>query len=207
MVLTFAKTRGLFYQILMVAAALLPGKALAGFSLDLSGSGSNSSAGLVAQQDNAVTASVGMDLGEHFQLGLSHRISDKTQKGLREVTLMNGTRAYTKFESDTRATINSLNLAIILYNGVLSPYVFGGAARHQYYLRINVDGEVSEDKQVIPLLPNYGVGVAIYLNQNFSLKISQTFSPGIKVVLDDKGEEKAEVSRDSYLEVGIRYRL
>lgn len=179
---------------------------LAGLNLELAGSGSQSNAGLTQQKDSSGSVSVGMDMGTHFQIGLSHRESIRDQSGLREI--INGTTAsYEAFASRTHAIINSVNFTIILYNGVISPYVFGGIARHQYNTEIMTLTTESQDKFTIPMVPNYGFGFAIYLNENFSLKITQTFSPGIKTTLDTTGQKVDKIVKDSYLDIGIRYKM
>lgn len=206
MVFTFAKSRRLFYQFLMVGIILIPNQALAGFSFDLTGSGTKSAAGATTNNDSAVTAGVGVDLGDHFQLGLSYRVSNDNAVGLRAIQVGNQT-GLVDYESDTRTVIKALNLAIILYNGIVSPYVFGGIAHHEYYFRTELAGQMDEDRKVVPQLINYGGGFTVYLNQNFGLKISQTFSPGEKLVVTPDYRIETKKVLNSYLEVGVRYRL
>lgn len=177
----------------------------AGVSVGLSGSGSQNNAGLESYQTSSGTVSLSMNLGEYIRVGANHRRAFEHRKGLKA----NGDTYY-RFKNDLDSSIYSLNLTLVLYNGLVSPYIFGGIANKYYTNKFTYDFDqpiVHTSKFSLTEVPTYGFGVAIFLNRSFSLKISQTYSPGKVIDIDPQGNETEDKALDSYTQVGISYNI
>lgn len=182
----------------------LPG--FAEMSVGISGYGSRSNAGLETYRSTSGSVSLSFGIGDHVLLGLTHRESLENKTGLKKGTGTSGTEEYFSFTDDTDSTTNSLDLTIILYNGLISPFVFGGVAKKDYHTEVEYVGQHVESNVTLFPVPTYGFGVAIMLNRDFNLKISQTYSPGVQTILDG-GSEKSVMVRDTYTQVGITYKI
>jgi hypothetical protein len=191
----FPVVRSLINSGVLIAALVSP-KAYGAISLSLSGTSEASHQGQVSSREVAGSLRVGLGLGEHFQIGLSHRRSEE-----RTTTL---TTENFELKSKLGVVTNGLDLTVILYNGLVSPYLFGGVAVKDY----SIESNYSEPAEVNGVYaPMYGLGMQIFLNQDFSLKLNQTFTPSERIVGYADGKPIKKDILDSYLEVGITYRL
>jgi hypothetical protein len=188
--------------------ALLAGtSAQAAINISLSGSSEISNAALERYRSNSVSANVSLGLGNHFLLGITHRRSFDNKMGLKRAeNAETKTLEYIPFEDNGESTTNSFDLTIIPYNGVISPMVFGGVARRDYYNEIQFMGSRIVSRQTMFPIPNYGFGTIIQLGAGMHLKITQTYSPGVKTTLED-GEEISRLVKDSYTQIWLGYRL
>lgn len=203
------------YRFVIIAmVALLPSPIIAGVAIGLSGSAANNNLGLETSRNNAVSANVNFDILEWLRIGFTHRRSLESGTGYKRYS-EGGREFFVEFDSETRQTINSLDLIVVLYNGIVSPYIFGGVAHKDYEVAVNCSAVCSTNahRTMFPV-ENYGFGVGIYLSREFSLKISETYSPGYAIVtegglpvLDDLGNELVRKRRDSYTQIGITYHL
>ncbi len=181
--------------------------AQAAMNISLSGSSEISNAALERYKSNSISANVSLGLGDHFMVGMTHRRSFDNKVGLKR-TENAETKAleYIPFEDNGESTTNSVDLTIIPYNGVISPMVFGGVARRDYYNEIEFMGSRIISRQSMFPIPNYGFGTIIQLGAGMHLKITQTYSPGVQTTLED-GEEISRLVKDSYTQIWLGYRL
>lgn len=189
-----------------LAGMLLSPQALA-LSIGLSGSGSSNNGGLEHSTTSSGTLSISTELGSYLRIGISTRKAFEKVRGLKYDDSSN---SYFNFRADRETTIHSLNMTVILYNGIVSPYVFGGIANKYYESKATYDLAQSitvTSKSTLKGVPTYGFGAAIFLNRQFNLKISQTYIPGEKTTLGPTGEEEAEDVIDHYTQIGITYKL
>jgi hypothetical protein len=199
------KLTGLFVSGLL--ALLTDTEVKAAMNISLSGSSEVSNAALERYKSNSISANVSLGLGDHFQLGLTHRRSFDNKVGLKRAENAE-TKAleYLPFEDNGISTTNSVDLTVIPYNGVISPMVFGGVARRDYFNEIQFMGNRIVSKQTMFPIPNYGFGTIIQLGAGMHLKITQTYSPGVQTTLED-GEEISRLVKDSYTQIWLGYRL
>lgn len=194
-----------FLAVLLVA--VLSPSIQAAVSISLSGSSEISNAALERYRSNSVSANISLGLGDHLLIGLTHRRSFDNKTGLKkQENAEQNAYDYLPFEDNVESVSNSVDLTIIPFNGVVSPMVFGGLARRDYYNEINFLGSRIVSKQTLFPIPNYGFGMIIQLGMGMQLKITQTYSPGIKTTLED-GLEISRVVKDSYTQVWLGYRL
>ncbi|MFY7930703.1 MAG: hypothetical protein ACOVS5_17655 [Oligoflexus sp.] len=180
----------------------------AAVNIGLSGSAENSNNSFEKYRNHAVSANISLGLGEHLLIGVTHRRSFDNKIGLKktEVAGQPNTFAYIPFEDNAESVTNSLDLTIIPYNGLVSPFVFGGLARRDYVNKLEILGNTIRSKQTLFPIPNYGVGIVIQLGLGFQLRITQTYSPGVKTILEE-GQEKSQLVLDTYSQVWIGYKL
>jgi hypothetical protein len=192
----------------LLLAALIGSNAQATVSINLSGSAENSSAALEKSQVHSVSASVGMNLGSHFMVGLTHRRAYTNRTGLkRGADRLTGEPYYVTFEEREQSVINSVDLTIIPFNGLVSPFVFGGVARRDYFSRSDMLGTRTNNTAVLFPVPNYGGGLAVQLGMGFELKITQTFTPGKETRLMEDGTENSQDVIDTYSQLWLGYKL
>ena len=187
----------------------LPATARSTINVGLSGFGSTSNAGLESYTSNSGTVSVSLGLLNHLRVGVNHRRQFEDRKGLKEISRSTGT-VYLPFKSKLDSSTYSVNLTVVLYNGIVSPYVFGGMANKYYTSKFVYDLDVPQtDTTKFELLnvPTYGFGFAFFINKNFSLKTSQTFSEGKTITVNPDGEKEEATPIDSYTQVGITYTM
>lgn len=175
-------------------------------NLGLSGALSNSNFSLETHKKTSISANVSLGLGSYFHIGLTHRRSFDNKSGFKKTRLDENTIAYIPFEDNTEIITNSVDLTIFLYEGQISPFVFGGVAKRDYVTEISYLEQQARSSTTLFPVPNYGLGLAIQLTRNFHLKITQTYTPGIRTVLED-GQEKSETVKDSYTQLGIGYKI
>jgi hypothetical protein len=194
----------------LIASALLGlacTSAQAAISISLSGSSEISNAALERYRSNSISANISLGLGQHFLVGLTHRRSFDNKVGLKKQENVEAkVYEYLPFEDNGISTTNSVDLTIIPYNGVISPMVFGGLARRDYYNEISFLGSRIVSRQTMFPIPNYGFGTIIHLGAGMQLKITQTYSPGIQTTLEE-GEEISRIVKDSYTQIWLGYRL
>lgn len=175
--------------------------------IDLSGYGSSTNVDLESRKDTSISASISVAVSEYFRVGISHRRAYSHKEGYRTGKFSDtGQAYYYAFEDDTETLTSSVDLTLFLYHGVLSPFIFGGVAWKDYYTTLSVPSEIYKSRAKLYKVPTYGLGVSVMLDRNFRLKISQTFSPGIKTNLVD-GREEEENILESYTQIGINYQL
>mgnify|MGYP003683318259 CR=1 FL=1 len=194
-------------QILAIITTILiiSSSAEAAISIGLSGAASQSNYSLETQKSSILSANVSLGIASFLRIGFTHRRSFQEKSGLKKSTSDSGT-IYYEFEDNTDIVTNSVDLTAILYPGRISPFVFGGVARRDYYTEVRYPGSESKGETTLPAVPNYGLGFAVQLNRSFSLKITRTYTPGITTSLED-GEEVDEVVNDTYTQLGISYRI
>ncbi|HYX33667.1 MAG TPA: hypothetical protein VE954_11175 [Oligoflexus sp.] len=200
-----SKLTGLIASALL--ALLTATHAQAAISISLSGSSELSNAALERYRSNSISANVSLGLGQHFLIGLTHRRSFDNKVGLKKQENVEAkVYEYLPFEDNGISTTNSMDLTIIPYNGMISPMVFGGLARRDYFNEISFMGSRIVSRQTMFPIPNYGFGTIIHLGAGMQLKITQTYSPGIQTTLED-GQEISRIVKDSYTQIWLGYRI
>ncbi len=200
--------RSFFLRIFLPLCLLLDTTlASAVVSISLSGSSETSNAALERQRSNSLSANISVGLGEHFLLGLTHRRSFDNKLGLkRQEATDQKSYDYFPFEDNTQNITNSVDLTVIPFNGTVSPMVFGGVAKRDYAGQLDYQGNSLVSRQTLFPIPTYGFGMVIQLGMGMQLKITQTYSPGVKTTLED-GQEISRIVKDSYTQIWIGYRL
>ena len=192
-----------FQRIITVFAltASISGTSLAAVHLSLGGSRSESNAGYQKIESGAGSAGVSIDLGEYFRVGYTHRqeLSSTTGYHLKEAT-----NQYVYFQSRLHVVSNGVDLTLVLYGGeIITPFIFAGYALKQYTTDMQ-EADGTTEHMYLPLpSPEGGAGMAIKLNQKFSLKITYTMSQGVTQL--PGGEAQPVI--DSYTQLGIQYAL
>ncbi len=196
-----------FVSFSFLLALMAPRSAFAGVNVSLSGSMENTSNALEKNRDNSVSANISTNLGAHILIGITHRRSFENRTGYKRAqTDVPNTYAYIPFKDNGESVTNSLDLTVIPYNGLVSPFIFGGLARRDYKSTTIYPGSIYHSSQSLFPIPNYGFGFMVALGGGFNLKITQTFTPGSQVAIED-GIEVAKSVKDTYTQVGIGYRL
>jgi hypothetical protein len=178
-----------------IITLMVPAEAFSVISLGLSGTAETTNSGAVSRKEHALSFRTGISLGDHFQVGMAHRRSFNKE--------VSSTKEYI-IESDT--TTNSADLTFIPFTGHVSPYIFGGKSMKTVKGKFVTAETVETFKQPATYPVIYGFGLQVFLNANFSLRVSQTYSPSTKTVVVE-GVEEEKPSLDSYTEVGINYKL
>ncbi|MGE0173810.1 MAG: outer membrane beta-barrel protein [Oligoflexales bacterium] len=177
-------------------ALFVPTHAFSIITLGLSGTAETTNSDYLSKRDHAVSFRTGVSLGDHFQVGLAHRRSADE-----EVNTDKGYRV------ESESITNSADLTFIPFTGYVSPYVFGGQSlktvKGKYYSVEQGTFDIPESTTT-PVI--YGFGIQVFLNANFSLRVSQTYSPSERKLKIDGVEDKKK-TLDSYTEVGINYKL
>jgi hypothetical protein len=189
---------------LLLIAVSEPAMAVVHFTLGGSQSQNNVGQSYLAR---AGSASVAMDLGEYFRIGITHRQEFSVNEGYVEYRTQKG--QYYLSPGTTHVVANSVDLTIILYNGdTLVPFIQGGLVRKDYDFEVTKE---DDDGQIITEtgtatqgpVPSLGAGVGIKLNRSFTLKLSYVASPGYVTMPD--GELAGKL--DTYTQVGITYQI
>ena len=156
---------------------------------------------LKTQENSAASASISWDLGTVFRLGVTHRRSKNLLEGY---TLDETTGLYSYASEKTESIANSIDLTIILYYGkVFVPFVQVGIVKKDYIITQALEDQAAiVEKIPTAPVPSGGLGLAIRLNKNFSLRLSHTLSPG---AIQSHPDEQAKGALDSYTSVGISY--
>ncbi|MBC7658825.1 MAG: hypothetical protein H7249_03875 [Chitinophagaceae bacterium] len=199
-----------FYLLLagLTIGEILASNAFASISISLSGSGQTTTSNLEKTTEHSVSANVGLSLGQYFSVGVTQRRVFSSDVGYKKgISADQKSFIYNSFREDTQTLTNSVDLTIIPYQGVVSPFFFGGVARRDYYNQFDYQGVRITNKTSLYPVPNYGGGLSIQLGQNFSFKVTETFSPGKQMTVDDKNVEHTTTVRDSYTEFGLGYKF
>ncbi len=177
-------------------------------SINLSGSAQKSSANLETTSRNTVSANIGLNLGQYVSIGLTHRRSYEDTLGQKKATNAARTEyVYLPFQDVTDSTTNSIDLTLIPYSGIVSPFIFGGVAHRTYYNRYDYNAYRVESKLAVWPVPNYGFGIAIQLGGGFQLKVTQTFTPGKETTIDEDKVEHERKVLDRYAEIWLGYKI
>lgn len=196
----------LFGALTFLSSSLIADYAIAGMQINLSGSAQNSTANLEKTKAHSVSANMGLSLGQYASIGVTHRRSYSDTTGNKKGRLADGSTVYIPFADRTETWTSSLDLTLIPYTGIISPFIFGGVARRDYFNQFDYLGTRIVSKQTLWPVPNYGGGIAIQLGQGFQLKVTQTFSPGKETEIVE-GLEKTKEVRDTYTELWLGYKL
>lgn len=177
-------------------------------SIGLSGFGASTRWDLEKRLTTRGSASLSFGLGPFLSLGVAASRATTKSEGIQEIS-----GQYYEFKGRLEELKYDLRGTIILYRGLVSPYLFGGIA-NRYVTKVDyfpsVEQEFRLDHKDLQT-PTYGFGIAVNLNRNFSLKVTQTYThvtAKILVVdetLPSQRSKKDQRSIDSYTQVGINY--
>lgn len=176
--------------------------------IDVQGSGANTHLEFQQRKSYSTSCSVAFGLGSYVRLGLRHLRQYLRQEGYRTYhSAKYNTTFFYEFIDSSKIIYNSLELTIVLYNGMVSPYIFGGTGmRHTYtttqQLGTTTKHRPSKDRDIV----HYGIGASIMLDRNFRLKISQRYAP-IKGVFFEGGQRVEKEVLDSEVQIGISYQI
>ncbi len=188
--------------------------AFAGLYLTGSISSSTSNVRFQTLESRYGSGSIGFDLGRYIRLqytysqefAYSYGFKDKsTSTADAQLAVENNCANCIESQSMTRVIGNSVDLQVVLYEGVvLVPYIMMGGIIKTYEFRIIENGEES-GQDPIPMgpLPNLGAGLGIRLNRAFTLKLSYLTSPG---VTQTRGEEPRQ-AWDRKVTLGLTYQI
>lgn len=194
---------------LFISLLFLSSEAFAGMTLGVAWSDSQSNLGLEKLQSSTLNGSVSFDIWDHIQLGVTGRKEYEKRTGLKRTTNTDGSQyIYFSFKDVSQTTTTSVDLTLVLYNGPISPFIFGGVARREYKTLIEYpEFDLHQETQdTLARVPNGGYGVAIFLGRGFSLKFTQTFTEGLKTTIDGTKRIETKVY-DQYTQVGLNYRI
>lgn len=183
-----------------------PEAALGTINVGISGSNSSSSFFLESHKSTTISANVAIEVASFMHLGLTHRRSFIRKDGLKKEEISAGEYSYFSFTDNTDIVTNSIDVSIYPYRGLVSPFIFGGVARRDYYTKVSYRGYTGKKRETLPAVPNYGFGLAVMLSRSFNLKITQTYTIGRGTVLEE-GQEVEQQVRDAYTQLGIGYKL
>ena len=199
---------GFFMNTALVCLLMLfTAPAHAYFSLDLSGNMSDSYVDLEEHVDTTATASAMMGLGDYFIISVGYQREVENKSGFRKAQTGDNNVMYYKFTDDSEQNTVFSDLTVILSNGMFSPFIFGGIARKDFYTKISYPGTVYKSHIPMPLTNRYGFGFSLMLSREFRLKVTQTFSPGLKTELDDRQAEVQRKFVSTTTEIGISIRF
>ena len=198
------------YQFIVVNVILIccSNVSLGGIHLTISGKATDNNIGLIGQQSRDLSSSVAFDLGRYFRLGVTHREATTHKFGFEAINPQEEDKVYQRVNNLTRVSSNSFDLTMILYYGKLwLPYIMMGVVKKTYEAQsIDSNGSITAARTPTPPQPNAGVGVGLRLNKSFTLKLSYTASPGVKIDSPEEIDQK-KPARDSYTSVGISYNI
>ncbi len=195
-----------FILMLALCYVLVPESSLATMSVGVSGANSTSSLFLETHKSTTISANIAVEIASFMHIGLTHRRSFLRKGGLKKSQVTDDVSAYYEFTDNTDIVTNSIDISIFLHRGLVSPFIFGGVARRDYFTEVRYRGITGKKRETLPAVPNYGYGLAILLSRNFNLKITQTYTLGIRTILES-GNEVEEKVRDNYTQLGISYKL
>ncbi|MBF0440436.1 MAG: hypothetical protein HQK54_00880 [Oligoflexales bacterium] len=191
----------------LVFMTSVPGSLPAAIFLDISASDSRTYPELESRKDQYISGSISFGIFDHIRIGYTHLRGFSYKEGYRTGTdSATGTEFYYRFKDNTQTISSSVDLTLILYNGMISPFIFGGLVWKDYYTTVEYPSTIYKAHTKFYKVPNYGCGLSIFLDDNFRLKITQTFTPGEKRQLKDGVETKEDIL-ETYTQVGISYRL
>jgi len=188
-------------------ATLLANPAKAMVNIGLSGSAATSNFSLETHRSTALSANISIGLWSYLNIGLTHRRAFENKSGYKKASASRETIIYLPFQDNTESVTNSVDLTLFLLQGTVSPFIFGGIARRDYFTEIEFQDQKSRSTTTLYPVPNYGLGASVRLSMQFQLNITHTFTPGLRTTIDDEGNEKNNVVKDSYTQMGITYRI
>ena len=150
--------------------------------------------------------SIAADINSNFRISYSYKYAIEKTKGYQDYT--SGNELYlVKTSSRVLTRTHAIDLIGVLYNGkYFVPFIFGGAAYKLYNMKYENaavgSGVYNVSKKLGPV-ENFGCGISIALSQNFSLKVTNTWSPGMKLSPKDYLTSEGTKVYDSVTEVGI----
>jgi hypothetical protein len=201
----FAKCK--FFTTIFALHWFLAAPSWAVISVELSGSASDSYLDTEHVTATSGTLGLSLGLGEHFMVGIGHNRSYNKKKGYQKYEDKTANAIiYYNASDDTETYTTYGDLTVILYNGVVSPFIFGGIAKKEYYVTYTNPQYVYSKHLQLPLTNRYGFGLSFLLSRSFRLKLTQTYTPGEKISLVG-GEEKTEKILEKYSEIGLSYRI
>lgn len=192
------------------------GTAEAAFSISSSISTSTSNVPFQTYESRYGSGSLGIDLGRLIRLQYTHSQEFSVSNGYKDPTTKSTTAASGAAPSDTCETCiptrssthvigNSLDLQIVLYEGVLfMPYITGGAIVKLYKFENFEGDQVSRNQGGMGPVPNLGAGIGFRLNKDFTLKLTYIASPGLA---QTKGEDLPHGVWDKRLTLGLSYQI
>lgn len=197
------KSKKLLEFTLIFLGLSLSNLAFSGVHFTVEGSASNFNLGLQTQNKQTMSLSVAMDLGSYFRVGLTHKETADNQKGY---TATSDENVYAYSDTTTSVDANSVDLTLILYYGeIFTPYIMTGIVRKTYTYKYATSMDTSATIKGAPMVTgNAAVGVGIKLNQNFSLKLSYTMSPGYTM---DSPTGEVRSAWDRSTTVGVTYKI
>ena len=196
------------YLKLLVAIVLLGGlveSASAAVYLSADGSYGKFNKYLEKTVSIGAKGSIAADINSNFRVSYSYKYGIEKVSGYQDYTSGNTVYLY-KINSRTLTRIHAIDLIGVLYNGTyFVPFIFGGAAYKLYDMKYEneaVSGVYNVSKKLGPV-ENFGCGLSIALSSSFSLKVTNTWSPGIKLVPEEYLTSEGTKVYDSVTEVGI----
>lgn len=162
------------------------------------------------------SGSLGFDLGRFIRLQYTHSQELSITNGFKDPTARNQNDPTSSAKSDscdsciesrasTHVIGNSLDLQIILYEGVLfMPYITGGAIVKLYKFENLEGGQLARNQGGMGPVPNLGAGIGIRLNKDFTLKLTYIASPGLA---QTKGEDLPHAVWDKRVTLGLSYQI
>jgi hypothetical protein len=188
--------------------------AFAGAHLGVSGYRSGTHAELQKTLNSRAGASLSFDLFSVLRIGYSYRLDTESTSGLR-VSDSSQNNSYVNFNNIKEVTKQSLDLTVVPFmTQLIVPFIFGGVAKKDYLYRVQAEDvndngiitvEIKAGENGNPAWGwNAGFGTRIPVNKEFSIKVTQTFSEGLK-----KSSPTSEGVKvwDTYTEYGITYKL
>lgn len=189
----------------LLVLALVPRAAYGWLTLGVSGMESKSSYSYSESQKTAISVNVGIALGQHFQLGLSHMVQTD------EVDSIHPTLKY-KIEETRKSKTSSVDFTIIPVVALVSPFAFAGmslksieATRTEYGpVPFKIIWKTSEPKSTM----TYGYGLKFFVSRNFDLKITRRFTPAVKIERDSgTGTESLKDTFDVSTQIGLSIKI
>lgn len=192
-------------RLAIIVVACLPHTAFGWLTLGVSGMESTSSYSYSVSKKTAVSANIGIALGQHFQLGLSHAVQTE------EVNSIHPKFKYAIVENRKSKT-SSFDFTIIPVVALVSPFAFAGLSLKSIEMSRTEYGPVPfqivwktrEPKSTM----TYGYGLKFYVSKNFDLKITRRFTPAVKIERDSAaGTETLKDTFDVSTQIGLSIKI
>jgi hypothetical protein len=183
--------------------------------VSIGGFASTNHKNLQTEEKTSLSAGIAFDIFSMVQIGYTLRSSTENTYGSLKTELQ-APYNYIPFDDSDSVVKQSIDLTLVPFmTRTLVPFIFGGVAQQTYVIRRSylspTTNQVEERRLTIkpgdgdnPLFaPNGGIGVRIPLNQDFSIKVSQTWTKGVTQEPDQASKEAV----DTYTEFSISYNL
>lgn len=154
-----------------------------------------------------IKGSISIDIGYNLRLSYSRKYEITEEKGYKNFGTSD-TPNYIYYVAKNEITTDTIDVIIVLFsNNYLTPFIFGGIAFKYYILQMSTDNDINyKYKDPYGPLANFGAGLAIKLNENFALRLTNTWSPGFIRKIDEP-TDKIHVVWDSQLDIGLEYKI